>query len=93
MNLHIGKYRITSDPMNVILSVSYEKQDKEGNPTGQIEYKPIGYFRDLEAACIRILNTEILTGHANTFEELKALIQQTKQMITAAIREASHASK
>ncbi|MCP6683210.1 hypothetical protein [Bacillus nakamurai] len=93
MNLDIGKYRITSDPMNVILNIKFQKRDKEGNPSGEVGYKPVGYFKDLESACNRILNMEILTGQANNFEELKALIIQTKQTITAAIREGSHANE
>ncbi|MEC1440535.1 hypothetical protein P9D57_17745 [Bacillus sonorensis] len=87
MNLRIGKYKITSDPMNVILSVSYEKKDKHGNLTGDTDFRPIGYFKDLESACNRILNTEILGGHADTVEELKELIEQTKKAIVSAIED------
>ncbi|MGG1547123.1 hypothetical protein ABE347_06490 [Bacillus paralicheniformis] len=87
MNLHIGKYKITSDPMNIILSVSYEKKDKRGNLTGETDFRPIGYFKDLESACNRILNTEILEGHAETIKELKGLIEQTKKMIVSAVKD------
>jgi hypothetical protein len=85
MKISIGdQYQITSDPLNVILKQKYEKQ-KNGEPSGEYDYKTIGYFPNLERAIDRLLDYNLLISDAENLSELVEILFNTKKDIKAAL--------
>lgn len=85
MNIKIGDYVLTSDTLNVILNVNYEKQ-KEGQVSGEIGTKPVSYHPTMEAACLALFNREIRVSDTENLGELVKLIYDTKRSIVEAVR-------
>ena len=89
MNITIGQnYKITSDPINVVLNRIYEKKqgDKplaEGEKYG---YKQIGYYTTVERACQALLNYEINTSDAENLAELMDVMTKCRDQITEATK-------
>lgn len=88
MNIKIGNsYLVTSDSMNVVLNQIYEKK-KEGEPSGEFDYKPIGYYSSLSQACNALLERKIRISDAENLSELVKEIHDTKVLITSSIEAA-----
>lgn len=79
-------YRITTKPLNVVINKRYEKEDKEGNKTGEISYKEDGFYPNLESACVAVLNKEIIDCDVTTVEDLKSFIQKAVMDIRKATK-------
>ena len=48
MEIMVGQnYKITSDPLNIVLNKKYFKKDKQGNVTEEEAFKQIGYYNTL----------------------------------------------
>ncbi|QDH49728.1 hypothetical protein BEYONPHE_41 [Bacillus phage Beyonphe] len=70
MEMYIGeKYKLTSDPMNVIINEKYEKKNKEGKVLGH-GYKVVGYYSTVTKALIALLHKDLRESEAKSVEEL-----------------------
>ena len=89
MDILIGEnYKITSDTMNVILNRKYEKK-QTGEPLAESEkfdYKPIGYYANMENACQALLTREINVSDADNLAELMDVITKCRDQITEATK-------
>lgn len=84
MKIFIGdQYLVTTDDMNTILKSKYEKL-KNGEPSGEFDYKTLGYYKNLETACEALLDRELRINDAENLGELVKIIYDTKKAITAA---------
>jgi hypothetical protein len=79
------QYKITSDVYNVIVNQRYEKQ-KNGEPTGEHDFKPVAYCRNLESACLNILARNVRISDAENLAEIVGIIQGTKKEIFEAVK-------
>ena len=87
MEIMIGEnYKITSDAYNVILNQRYDKKDKEGNVIGE-DFKQIGFFRNLEKACLFLVDRYLKQSEAETVDELCEEIGILKQDIIQAVND------
>ena len=75
------EYKLTSDPMNVI--VNQRAKDKEGNLTDN--YRPLAFCKNLESACVFLLNHNINSSEAKTFKELAEVVEAAKNQIIKAV--------
>ncbi|UGB31690.1 hypothetical protein [Metabacillus sp. B2-18] len=86
MNILVGdKYKITSDKLNITVNESYEKLNDEKEPTGEIDFKPIGHFGNLVQACNFLLDRDIKIGDAENLSELFKEIHAAKKRICESI--------
>ena len=89
MNILIGEdYKITSDPMNVILNKKYQKKQPT-EPVAeepQFDFKPIGYYANLEAACQSLLTRDINASDAENLAELMDVMTKCRDQITEATK-------
>ncbi|MEM5009413.1 hypothetical protein WKH57_01700 [Niallia taxi] len=82
MEIEIGdKYKLTSDPMNVILEEKYEKKVKDGALSGEVDYKRIGFYKDIPSAALGLFRREVNLSNARTMNELVDLIKDTEANI------------
>lgn len=87
MEILIGKeYKITSDPLNIIVSKRYVQKDKDQNIVDENAFKVIGYYPDLESACVGLLRKSIHHTDASHLNELIGFIRQTEKDIVAAVK-------
>lgn len=86
MEIMIGKdYKITSDPLNVILNKRYVQKDKEGNVIDENAFKQIGFYPNLTSACIGLLTKGVNGSDAETVEGLKEYIATVEKNIVEAV--------
>lgn len=69
MNIRIGKYAITSDPLQLILNEVCQRGEKASKP-GEEYLNPIGYYTEPEHLITAIFKREIRKSEA---EDLKRL--------------------
>jgi hypothetical protein len=87
VRIQVGEnYLITSDPLNVIVNQRYEKK-KDGQPSGEYDFKAIAFCKNLEAACIYLFEKELNVADAENLSELMEVIINTKRDIRAALLE------
>jgi head-tail adaptor len=85
VRIQVGeKYLITSDPLNVIVNQRYEKQ-KDGQPSGEYDFKAIAFCKNLEAACIYLFEKELNVADAENLSELMSVIINVKRDIQASM--------
>ncbi|QFP93404.1 UNVERIFIED_ORG: hypothetical protein Xoosp15_139 [Xanthomonas phage Xoo-sp15] len=85
MEIFIGEdYKLTSDTNNVIINQKYQKKTKEGEPP-QFDFKEIGYYANVEQACIGLLNKKLRDSEVTSIKELMILIKDTKLEILAGV--------
>ncbi|WP_411501402.1 hypothetical protein [Bacillus thuringiensis] len=85
MEICIGeKYKITSDAYNVIINQKYQKESKEGEEI-KFDYKTIGFYPNVEKACIALLDKELRESEATAIKDLMLEIKDTKLAIIAGI--------
>ncbi|ANY29229.1 hypothetical protein [Bacillus phage PK16] len=83
MEIFIGEeYKLTSDTNNVIINQKYKKKTKEGEPV-QYDYKEIGYYPNVEKACVGLLDKKLRDSEVKSIKELMLLINETKLEILA----------
>jgi hypothetical protein len=87
MEILIGKeYKITADPLNIILNKRYVQKDKDQNIVDENAFKVIGYYPDLESACVGLLRKSIHDSDAGHLNELIGFIRQMERDITKAVK-------
>ncbi|WP_369355550.1 hypothetical protein [Lysinibacillus capsici] len=85
MEICIGeKYKITSDAYNVIINQRYQKESKEGEEI-KFDYKSIGFYPNVEKACIALLDKELRESEAKAIKDLMLEIKNAKLAILAGI--------
>ena len=74
-----GKYLITSDPHNVVLSE--RKTYKDGEKAGEEYPEPIGYYPNLTRLVESLVEREVRLSGATTLTRLAADIKAIKVMV------------
>ncbi|AHN66517.1 replication initiation protein [Bacillus phage Bcp1] len=86
MEIFIGEeYKLTSDTNNVIINQKYQKKVKEGTPP-QFGYKEIGYYPNVEKACVGLLDKKLRDSEVTSVKELMILIKDTKLEIMTGVK-------
>lgn len=90
--IQIGdRYRITSDrKYNLILNERYEKMDskgRNGKPTGEIGYRPIGYYRKLEHIGKSLVEKEVYENIGDGLSEAIVKISELEKSIIKAMND------
>lgn len=86
MEICIGeKYKITSDAYNVIINQRYQKESKEGEEI-KFDYKSIGFYPNVEKACIALLDKELRESEATVIKDLMLEIKNEKIAILSGIK-------
>lgn len=83
------KYRITSDPMNIILEERYEKRVGKGKDaplSGEFDYRALGYFRDLESAGKWLANRELYKYEGSDLEKAAKRVEKLRDEIIEAMK-------
>lgn len=85
MNIQLtDTYRITSDKLNIILEEKFEKRDGKGKNaqlTGEFDYRPIAYFRELEHLANSVVKREIINSDATNLYDIVHKIEDLKEEI------------
>lgn len=84
-------YILGFDPYNVIVKEKFEKKDgvgKNAKGTGEFDYKPIGYFKNIETACSFILTQHIQNAEAQDIRGMIDVIQDSRRMIAQSVESA-----
>lgn len=79
------KYRITSDPLNIIVEKLTTPKEEEGKEKKAPSWRAEGYYPNLEYACMGLLKHRICKSDAQTITELKDYIAGVKNEIINAI--------
>lgn len=86
MNIQLtDTYRITSDKLNIILEEKFEKRDGKGKfaqLTGEFDYRPIAYFRELEHLANSVVKREIINSDATNLYDIVHKIEELKEEIS-----------
>jgi len=86
MEIYIGEdYKLTSDTNNVIINQKYKKKTKEGEPP-QFGFKEVGYYANVERACVGLLDKKLIDSEVTSVKELMILIKDTKLEIMAGVK-------
>ncbi|AGT13568.1 hypothetical protein TROLL_43 [Bacillus phage Troll] len=81
MNITVGEqYKLTSDPMNVIINEKYEKKNKQQEVVGH-DYKAIGYYPNVTKALVALLHKDLRESEATSVEELLEAIENAVERI------------
>ncbi|QVW28836.1 hypothetical protein [Bacillus phage SWEP1] len=81
MEIHVGeKYKLTSDPMNVIINEKYEKKNKKNEVVGY-DYKVVGYYSTVTKALIALLHKDLRESESKSVEDLLAAIETAVEKI------------
>ncbi|MCA4157670.1 hypothetical protein [Priestia megaterium] len=87
MEIMVGQsYKITSDPLNIVLNKKYFKKDKEGNVTTDEAFKQIGYYNSLHSALEALIEKEIKGSDAISLDGLKKHVDVVKEDIFQALK-------
>ncbi|AXQ67712.1 hypothetical protein KIOSHI_35 [Bacillus phage Kioshi] len=86
MEIFIGEeYKLTSDTNNVIINQRYKKKTEEGAPP-QFGFKEIGYYANVEKACVGLLDKKLRDSEVTSVKELMILIKDTKLEIMTGVK-------
>lgn len=81
MEIYVGeKYKLTSDPMNVIINEKYVRKNRDGEVVGE-EYKVVGYYANVTKALIALLHKDLRESEVKSVEELLAAIEDAVERI------------
>lgn len=81
MEIYVGeKYKLTSDPMNVIINEKYEKKNKKNEVVGY-DYKVVGYYANVTKALIALLHKDLRESESKSVEDLLAAIDTAVEKI------------
>ncbi|AJD92044.1 hypothetical protein JMA_27270 [Jeotgalibacillus malaysiensis] len=88
MNITIGEYQITTDPLNYKLEQKVQKKDEDGQPL-QDQYitRRIGYYPSFERVCTALLDHQLIVSDAENIAEIHEVVLKTKREIIAAVKE------
>lgn len=79
MEIKIGKYTITSDPLCIILNET--KTIKNGKRKGEKYLSPIGYYIGVEGCLDALLELKIRESQATSIKELLDEVKETGKFI------------
>lgn len=75
MEIHVGeKYKLTSDPMNVIINEKYVRKNRDGEVVGE-EYKVVGYYANVTKALIALLHKDLRESEVKSVEDMLEAIE------------------
>lgn len=81
MEIYVGeKYKLTSDPMNVIINEKYVRKNRDGEVVGE-EYKVVGYYANVTKALVALLHKDLRESEVKSVEELLAAIEDAVERI------------
>ncbi|AGY48440.1 replication initiation protein [Bacillus phage Spock] len=81
MEIYVGeKYKLTSDPMNVIINEKYEKKNKKNEVVGH-DYKVVGYYANVSKALVALLHKDLRESEAKSVEDLLEAIDNAVENI------------
>jgi hypothetical protein len=87
MEIMVGQnYKITSDPLNIVLNKKYFKKDEQGNATEEVRFRQIGYYNTLDGALNALIEKEIKGSDAISLDELKKHVAGVKEDIFEALK-------
>lgn len=85
IDINIGvKYKLTSDTYNVIVNERTVSKPKEGEEA-KVNYKSIGFYPNLEKACVALLDKDVREAEVTTIKDLLLEIKNSKLEILAAL--------
>lgn len=86
MNIQLtDTYRITSDKLNIILEEKFEKRGGKGKNaqlTGEFDYRPIAYFRELKHLADSLVKREIINSDVTNLYDIVYKIDELKEEIS-----------
>lgn len=77
-------YRITSDKLNIILEEKFEKRDGKGKNaplTGEFDYRPIAYFRELKHLADSLIKREIINSDVTDLYDIVYKVDELRNDI------------
>lgn len=77
-------YRITSDKLNIILEEKFEKRDGKGKNaqlTGEFDYRPIAYFRELKHLADSLVKREIINSDVTNLYDIVYKVDELRNAI------------
>lgn len=84
-------YRLYSDgKLNLILHEKYEKHDgrgKNAKPTGEFDFRPIGYFRNLEHVANYLVRLEVFRYEGSELEGIVNRVEKLNEDIAKSLSE------
>jgi len=85
MEIYIGdKYRITSDPLNIMLE---QKTIGKGEKNmGKVVWVNKGYYPNIETACLALLELRMNTSDARSIGELMQLVKDCSMSIVECVK-------
>lgn len=85
-----NQFKLTSDPLNIVLEESYEKKKENENNPIEIGWRKVGFFGTIESACLDILKRSIKKSDADTLSGLLKIIENVEKNIISAIKGAKN---
>jgi hypothetical protein len=73
------KFKIESEPMNIILSQKIKRQSRAGEK--YVAWKVIGYFATVENALHELVNLKVRESHLKDVRTIMAEIEKLHKMI------------
>ncbi len=86
MNIHVGKYVITSDSLNIILNE--RKVVKDGKRKGEEYLVPIGYYGTIEGCMEALLRYKVRKSQATSIKGLIEDVNEISKFIKKQFKEA-----
>jgi len=82
MDITIGHYRVTSDPLNFKVEERYEKKDGQGEvKAGEYSYRFVGYYSNFEHLINKILERDIKISDAENLSEILEIFRRYKKEV------------
>ena len=75
------EYKVESDDLNIILLKKYAKKKKDESDPIEYDYRPIGYYPNLEMALKGMCKKEIFGTGFTDFETIIAKIEELHKVI------------
>ncbi|MBM7580026.1 hypothetical protein [Jeotgalibacillus terrae] len=88
MNIKIGDYQVTSDPLNFKLVKQVPKTDDEGNVIEDEHINRfVGYYPNFERVCLALMDHELRVSDAENLAEIMEVLINVKREITSVVSE------
>lgn len=75
------EYKLESDALNIILLKKYVKKKKDDSDLISYDYRPIGYYSNVEMALKGMCKKEILGTGFTDFETIVAKVEELHKVI------------
>jgi hypothetical protein len=86
MEIEIGKYVITSDPLCIVLNE--KKKVKSGENKGKEYISPVGYYHTVENCMDALIELKIRESQATSLKELVDEVRKISKFIRKQFKEA-----